>query len=482
MRITKLLYLVFGIVVSLSACTNVEKIEKPNVVILFIDDMGYADPSCFGNPLIKTPNIDALAQNGIKFTNFYVNSPICSPSRVAINTGQYPMRHKIHSYINSSKANALRGMADFLDPNVKTLAKTLQANGYATAHIGKWHLGGGRDVDYAPLIQEYGFDKSFTSFEGLGDRVLFNDSIHGLSRQSAKLKKGNIVWADKCDVTEMYVDSALAFINRNKEQPFFLHLFPDDVHDYHLPRPETLEKYKSLTQNPWEQKFLAVLDELDTQIGRFLKGLEEMNELENTLILFTSDNGPTDWRRYYEMEKYPEGYDGVLYAPGFAGPFHGRKWSLYEGGIRMPFIAQWAGHIKKGTIDSTTVMSAIDLYPTVCSLLGINYPENIDGTDKSNALFGVPIKDVPPIMWEYGSGPRGSIKPGNKENISPTLAIRDGDWKLLINPDSTNAKLFNLIEDPGETTNLVDENDELSRELAGKLIQWRKSMPVSISK
>lgn len=148
---------------------------NPNVVIIFIDDMGYADPSCFGNPMVKTPNIDALAEEGLKFTNFYVNSPICSPSRVALTTGRYPMRYSIHSYIASSRQNKARAMADYLEPSAPTFARTLQQNGYATGHFGKWHMGGGRDLGDVPLPMEYGYDKSLVSFEGIGDRVLFPD-------------------------------------------------------------------------------------------------------------------------------------------------------------------------------------------------------------------------------------------------------------------------------------------------------------------
>ena len=141
---------------------------KPNILVIFIDDMGFADPSCFGNPLIKTPHIDKLAAEGIKLTNFYVNSPICSASRVALTTGQYQGRWKIHSFLNTRAGNANRGMADYLNPSAPTTAKKLKAAGYATAHFGKWHMGGGRDVDDAPLPHAYGFDESLVSFEGLG--------------------------------------------------------------------------------------------------------------------------------------------------------------------------------------------------------------------------------------------------------------------------------------------------------------------------
>ena len=240
------------------------KASKPNVMIIFIDDMGYGDISCFGDKTIETPNIDALASNGIRLTNFYVNSPICSPSRVALNTGTYPMRHRIHSYIASSKKNKNRVMANYLDTSVNTIASTLKDNGYATGHFGKWHMGGGRDLGNVPLPTEYGFEKSFVSFEGVGDRLLFpNDN---LSKQSSKLGRGKIVWAEKYESTRIYIDSALAFIDRKGDKPFFVNLCPNDVHDPHLPDSRVLEEFVSLTNNPWEQKFFAVLRDLDLSL------------------------------------------------------------------------------------------------------------------------------------------------------------------------------------------------------------------------
>jgi arylsulfatase A-like enzyme len=452
--------------------------ENPNVIMLFIDDMGYADPSCFGNPVIETPNIDELAKRGLKFTNFYVNSPICSPSRVALNTGCYPMRFKIHSHIASSKQNKNRAMADYLDPDAPFLARVLKKNGYATGHFGKWHMGGGRDLGDVPYPTEYGFDKSFVAFEGIGDRLLCPD--HGLSKQSAKLGRGNITWAPKNKSTSIYVDSALAFIEQNRHKPFFVNLCPNDVHDPHLPSDEMLSKFESASDNPFEQHFFAVLKELDNQIGRLMTGLREMGLLENTIIVFTSDNGPTDWPNYYSREKYPTGYKGELYPPGFTGPFYGRKWSLYEGGIRMPFIISWNRKIPENRIDSTTILSAIDLFPSICSMLDIDYPADIDGSDKSAAFLGKPLDVKQPIMWEYSSNPGGSILPGDSLFRSPNLAIREGDWKLLINTDSTNIKLFNLKKDPGEKLNLSKKNTELAWDMASKVLTWRRSMPVDI--
>ncbi len=184
----------------------------PNIVVIFIDDMGWSDLSCFGGTAVQTPNIDRLASAGLRFRSFYVNSPICSPSRTALTTGNYPARHKITSYLANRRENNQRGMPQWLDPSVPTLAKMLKARGYATGHFGKWHMGGQRDVGEAPLITEYGFDQSLTNFEGLGPRVLpLNDSHDGqpakrYSLGSEKLDRGSITWVDRSQVTSKFVE------------------------------------------------------------------------------------------------------------------------------------------------------------------------------------------------------------------------------------------------------------------------------------
>lgn len=370
-------------------------------------------------------------------------------------------------------------MADFLDPNAPTLARTLQQSGYATGHFGKWHMGGGRDLGDVPLPKEYGFDTSLVSFEGIGNRVLFPKD--GLCEASAKLERGNIIWAEKHKSTSIYVDHALDFIKSSGDKPFYINICPNDVHDPHLPESMVLEKWKEVTENPFEQRFFAVLDEMDRQIGRFIDELDKMGELDNTLILLASDNGPTDWPFYFNKDRYPEGYEGDMYPPGFAGDFLGRKWSLYEGGIREPLIASWNGHIPAGSVDSSTVVAAFDLFPSICSLLGIQVPEDLDGTDKSQALLGNPISKVPAIKWEYASNPGGSIQPGTIGNRSPNLAIRDGDWKLLVNTDSSRIQLFNLKSDPGEQSNLANQEAEITQQLMEEVINWRKGMPLEMA-
>jgi len=449
------------------AARNAGNEKKPNIVFVFIDDMGYGDLSCFGNRGVKTTHIDRLAAEGIRLTNFYVNSPICSPSRVAVTTGQYPVRHGITSYIAARNANRQRGMADWLDPKAATIARTLKKAGYATGHFGKWHMGGGRDVGDAPLPSAYGFDESLVAFEGLGDRVLVEG--HGLSRANAKLGRGKIQWAAWHERTGMFVDRAIDFTRRNKGTPFYVQLCPNDVHDPHVPPPGTAEKYADATDNPHERKLLAVIAEMDGHLGRLFGEIDRLGLAADTLIVLTSDNGPTDWPHYYRQGGSP---------PGSTGPFFGRKWCLYEGGIRMPFVARWTGRIPAGRTDETSILAAIDLFPTFCSLANVAPPKGwaFDGRDMAAALLGTPIERKGPVFWQYG-GARARLRPGNKKYYSPSLAVREGKWKLLVNPDGSGLQLFDLQADPGEKQNLAAKHADVADRLSGAVRAWWRSMP-----
>ena len=424
--------------------------DKPNIVILYMDDMGYADPSCFGNRAMTTPNIDRLAKEGMRFTQYYSNSPICSPSRVALNTGQYPQRYRVHSHFDSRAKNRERDMVDYLDPQAPTLARALQKAGYQTGHFGKWHMGGGRNVLDAPEPNRYGFTESFVdNFEGMGP-----------GEHHEKLPKSHS--------TDAYVDKAIDFIGRHKDQPFFLNLCPNDVHDPFEPKKELRQKY-ARAANAYQRDFDAVLDNLDQQIGRFMQKLTELDLDDNTLIIFTSDNGPTDWPYYYQ--------EGVA-PPGSTGPFFGRKWSLYEGGIREPFIIRWKGVIPAGRTNEKTVLAAMDLYPSLCRLAGVpvNASARLDGLDMSRALRGLSLTRQAPICWDYRRN-SATLKPGNPKFVSPNLAMRHGDWKLLIYADSTNAQLYDLKRDKGEQRNVIGQHPAVAQRMAGELLAWRKSLP-----
>ena len=425
--------------------------RKPNVVFFLTDDMGWADPSCYGNTQVKTPHIDALAAEGLRFTQFYCASPICSPSRTGFTTGMYPARWRITSYLHDRKGNRREEQADWLDPKAPSLARALQAAGYATAHIGKWHMGGGRDVNDAPLPKEYGFDESWSTWEGMGPGIDSDPDCKGKFKPYQRTAK--------------FVDKAMDFIRRHKDRPFYVNLWPNEVHDPHVPDPEFLPKYETATKG--EANFDAVLDKYDRQFGRLLEFLKEQGLADNTIVVFASDNGPNppfkDHRR--------------------TGGLRGMKWSLYEGGIRMPFIVRWPGHVPAGKVDTTTIMGAVDLLPTVCALAGVAAPQraDLDGEDMSRAWLGTAQTRVKPLFWEYGRN-AFFLKPTVKGDQSPNVAIREGRWKLLINAnasgaDGSGAELYDLETDARETTNVADSNADIAKRLSEQALAWRKSLP-----
>jgi arylsulfatase A-like enzyme len=456
----------------------------PNVVIINIDDMGYADLAPYNTDSIQadTPTATRLANEGRKFTNFYVGSPICSASRAALLTGQYPTRWGINSFIDNRANNLARDTQDFLSLNAPMLARTLHDQaGYATANIGKWHLGGGRDVGYnlAPMVTQYGFDKSITQFEGLGDRVLYQNlagtGLEGLSQSSKNLGTRNgldTIWEIQRDMSsQFYVDQAVSWIQTTKaanpSKPFFMNLAFDDVHTPYDPKPNLLSKYQQRYPglNGEVQEYLAVMENLDTQIGRFIDAIDNAGLGSNTLILLTADNGPS----------------GPTYNNGSAGALRGNKGSLYEGGIREPLIARWTGRIAPGQTNTQTVLQAVDMFPSLAALAGLpgSASSTSDGQDMSAALLGdaSPTSRNKPICWDYGRN-SNHVGPGpNSVNHSPNLALRDGNYKFLIDADGTKAALYNLSVDPNETNNLASQQPGRVHAMARQVLSMRYEMP-----
>ncbi len=437
---------------------------KPNILFVFIDDMGYGDLGCYGNTEVVTPNIDQLAFEGLRFKQFYVNAPICSPSRVGVTTGQYPTRWGISSFIANRAKNLERGVRDHLDINAPTLARSLSNAGYYTAHIGKWHMGGGRDIGDVPYITEYGFDESVTQFEGIGERYLatyetlnLKDSTRDLEKMSAALGKGEIHWIKRYDFTEVFVDRTLqAIMNaENAGKPFYINLWPDDVHTPVEPPPALRG------DGTTHEKYIGVINELDIQLGRLFDYIKNEPDLaNNTLIIVTSDNGPAR-------------------NVGSSGGLRGEKTNLYEGGIREPFIVWAPGYMStnmKGAVNATTVLAGIDLAPSLIEIAGARKPANthFDGLDMSQFLLGyLNEKRTDPVMWQR---PPESTGTGRGENY-PDLAIRDGDFKLLMDTDGSNPQLYNIMEDEKETVNLAMTLPSKVLELKLKLLNWYKMMP-----
>ena len=427
----------------------------PNIVFLLIDDMGYADLSCYGNTLAKTAHIDRLAREGVRFTQFYVSAPICSPSRTGLLTGQYPQRWRINSFLETRKSNAARGMAQWLDLKAPSLARELQRAGYATGHFGKWHMGGQRDVGDAPLITEYGFDASLTQFEGLGDRILpLLDAFDGKPPQkyalgSDKLGRGEITWMDRSKITSAFASRAQTFMAEAQRQgkPFYVNLWTDDVHSPFFP-PKAMRG-----DGTKKTLYNAVVQSMDDQLGPLL---DYVRTVPNTIVIVASDNGPEP-------------------GAGSAGPFRGHKGNLYEGGFREPLIVWGPGLVKTGQVNETTVMTSVDLFPSLLKLAGAALPKTMvpDGEDLSAALLG---KSQPlrrrPIFWK-----RPPDRPGPDNDRFPDLAVREGDWKLLCRADGSAVQLYNLIADPGETKNLAAEHPERVHPLTQKLLAWNKTLP-----
>lgn len=439
-----------GMPLLVSAADNA---KKPNIIIVLTDDMGIGDVGIYGGKFVPTPNIDKMAREGIRFSQYYSASPISSPSRAGILTGIHPARWSITSFLQMRKANRTAEMADYLNPDAPTLPRTLKAGGYKTAHFGKWHLGGGRDVDDAPSITKYGYDEYSSTYESPDPDPL--------------LTATNWIWSKKDDVkrwdrTAYFVDKTLDFLKRNKGEACFVNLWPDDMHTPWVGNIEQQDVFPDGENS--EKNFRTVLVEYDRQIGRLLDGLRELGIADNTIVIFTSDNGP---------------------APSFrgsrSGNYRGCKASLFEGGTRMPFIVWSPGRIsQKGLSDETTVVSALDLTQSLCNIAGVPLPENYDseGTDMSRALLGTPQEREKPIFWEYRRNNSNSFpRPANADDVSPSLAVRKGNWKLLINNDGSKAQLYNLYEDPRETTNVAEQQPDVAKELTDLVLAWRKTFP-----
>lgn len=433
--------------------------QKPNVIFILADDLGWGDPGCYGGP-VPTPNLDKLAADGRLFTNFYVNSGVCSPSRASFLTGIFPASLGIHGHLSTWENNVNRSMVQYLEPDLPTLADVFLANGYATGMYGKWHLGG--YLYDAPLPDSHGFEEHRTNTSA--DKSEFN--LWDLSNRPRS--------------TKMVLDEALAFIKRNKDKPFFVNAWLVDPHSVLNPSEEQLERFSHLapatyTSRHWDQDlpykgihqvYQATVFEMDRQIGLFLEELESMGLSENTIVIFSSDNGP-------EVSQVVNASNS---AAGSAGPFRGCKRSLYEGGIRVPLIVRWPKGLDAGEVETRTV-SAVDFLPTLPALCGLEMPADIqfdklDGENVSAMFLGVEGERKKPLFWEW----RFAVL-GRHLDRSPALAMRKGDWKLLANPDRSRLELYNLRQDPSELNNLAPLLPDLSERMLQELLGWKATLP-----
>lgn len=437
----------------------------PNLVVVLIDDLGWGDFGCFGNREVSTPEIDRLASEGLRFSQFYVNAPICSPSRCALMTGQYPQRWRITSFLNNREENRKRGMAQWLDPEAVTLPRLLKSRGYATGHFGKWHLGGQRDVADAPPITAYGIDESLTNFEGMGPKLLPltlrpGEKQPGKIWADAERLGGPVTWTLRSKITGGYVDRAIAFMKEAEQagKPFYVNVWPDDVHSPFWPDVEHWQEGK-------RKQYQEVLHEMDQQLKTLFSYLRESPKLrDNTIVLLCSDNGPEA-------------------GAGTTASFRGTKGQLYEGGIRSPLIV-WAPGLmpeaRYGGWNRTSIVAEIDLLPSLVKLGGVESAATDgkmtlppDGEDLSSVLIGESQSQRHgPIFWR-----RPPDRPGPAKEPLPDLAVRDGQWKLLCRYDGSEPQLYDLSAEDGEAHDLAEQEKEVVTNLVRKVLSWNESMP-----
>lgn len=425
----------------------------PNIIFIFADDWGWGDLGCYGHPHVETPSLDRLAAEGTLFSQFYVCSGVCSPSRAAVMTGRFPAHHGIHGHFADHDANAARGIPNWLDPTATTYTKLLQQHGYRVGHYGKWHLGHGEG---APEPFAYGIDECRIN-TGNGPHLGFLT---------------NDVGPDRASSSERIVDETIGFIDRNKDGPFLANVWLNDTHATLDPDEQQLEPYLRFAPVGLENKhpganaiYFAAVANADRHIGRLLDHLDATRLADNTLVIFSADNGPED------IAVKNASHSGV----GSSGPFRGRKRSLYEGGIRTPFLLRWPrGGTPAGTVNDDTPLSAVDLLPTFCTAAECPVPSNLglQGEDMLDIFQGATRDRKTTLMWEW----RFRIA-GHVINRSPILAIRDGRWKLLVNPDGDRTELFDIPNDPMELNNVADDHPDLVQMLTDRVKLWQKDLP-----
>jgi len=419
--------------------------KLPNIIFIFADDWGYGDLGIHGSPFCRTPNLDRMAAEGIDFRNFTVNSPVCSPSRTAVMTGQFPARHCVHRHFAAIEHHRKAGMPDWLDPAAPMLTRLLKKRGYATGHFGKWHLTN-RNVEDAPLPPAYGYDE-YGAFNLPGEQIKT---------------------AQTCPL-------AVDFIRRHRNRPFFINVWLHETHLPHYPQEAFMKRFGHLDER--ERVYAAVVAEADAGVGSILDALKRQGLDGNTLVLFSSDNGP-EWPGDASQRKKADtatgGGLGKYYSVGSTGGLKGGKRSLFAGGVRVPFIARWPGVVPAGRVDRTSVISAVDILPTFIEIAGGRLPKAYDPDGESffAALKGRAFKRTRPIFWEWPGGHSG-------KSLWPHLGIRDGKWKLLTNRALGRTELYDIETDWAEKHDLADQRPDVVGALTEKVLAWKKTLPSS---
>ncbi|MCF6283858.1 MAG: sulfatase-like hydrolase/transferase [Candidatus Hydrogenedentes bacterium] len=407
---------------------------KPNVIIIYTDDQGTVDAGCYGAEDLETPGIDRLAATGIRFTQFYAPAPVCSPSRAGMLTGKYPVNAGVPGNVSSRPGNP--GMpAEQL-----TLAELLKGAGYATAHIGKWHLG------YTPetMPNAQGFDHSFGHMGGCIDNYSHYFYWAGPNRHDLH-RNGKEVFHDGSYFPDLMVKEAGEFMEAHQDEPFFIYFAMNAPHYPYQGEAAWLAKYRAAGVPSPRDLYAAFLSSLDARIGLLVDRLEALGLREDTIIIMQSDHG-------HSME------ERAHFGGGSAGPYRGAKFSMFEGGLRVPAIISWPGHLEEGAVRDQ-LSHGSDWFPTIAALCNVSLPITpIDG-----------MSLVPVLRDAKAPTPHKVLHWATKHGKGYQWAVREGDWKLIGNPRDPSAPkgtplpkhmLVNLAKDPGERTNLVETDPD----------------------
>ena len=449
----KALSLLAGI---LAVSVAVDAANKPNIVFILADDLGDTDVACYGSKFYETPNIDRLAQQGMRFTDGYTCGPNCQPTRAALMSGQYMPRTGVYTVGGIERFNWQNRPLRPVDNVVKlplekiTIAQSLKRGGYATGMFGKWHLG--NDGPHHP--GKRGFDEAIES-SGLHFNFTTDPPVD--------YPKGQYL-------ADFLTDQAEDFIRRHQHEPFFLYLPHFGVHAPHQAKAELIQRFKAKPPagGHHDPAYAAMIYSVDESVGRIVALLDELKLSDHTMVIFSSDNGGVGG---YERE-------GIKQANGITdnAPLRGGKGMLYEGGVRVPYILRWPGKIAGHTICSEPINS-VDLYPTLLEIAGVKPPADypLDGTSyvKLMTSGGKGRLTRAAIYWHFP----GYLGAGaDTWRTTPVGAIRCGDWKLLEFFEDYHVELYNLHDDLSETKNLAAVRPDKVVELRDRLIAWRKEL------
>ncbi len=443
----------------LLAGVNVDAAEpanRPNVVLFLIDDLGWADLGCYGSKYHRTPHLDTMAREGLRCTQFYSASPVCSPTRAAIMTGRWPARLHLTDWLpgrpdRPDQRLARPAIRQQLPLEEVTLAEALRSVGYKTGHIGKWHLGG---EGFGP--REQGFDLNIAG-DHTGSPLSY---FAPFNRQGRSMPGLDDAPAGEY-LTDRLTTAAEKFIDTHANEPFFLYIPHYGVHTPMRAKEELVKKYPDgpkpgVQSNPI---YAAMLESVDDSVGRVLKKLADRGLSDRTIVLFTSDNGGL----------------ATLEGPNTPAtnnsPLREGKGYLYEGGIRVPMLVRWPGKIPAGSTNDTP-QYAVDLRPTLLAACGVNADVSMDGVNVLPAWTGSGKLDRDTLYWHYPHYPNQGGKPGS--------AIRVGDYKLIEFFEYGRRELYDLKADPRETRNLAEAKPELVEQLAAKLASWRTSVDAQL--